>query len=75
VPSTIPVIPGSKVVKVLESAGFTVVRITGSHHVMQHPDGRTVPVPVHANQNMPRGTLRSILNIIGMTSDEFRELI
>jgi predicted RNA binding protein YcfA (HicA-like mRNA interferase family) len=72
VPSNIPVVPGAKVVKALESAGFTVARINGSHHVMQHPDGRTVPVPVHAGQDMPKGTLRNILTIIGMTPDEFR---
>jgi predicted RNA binding protein YcfA (HicA-like mRNA interferase family) len=75
VPSNVPVVPGAKVVKALESAGFGVARITGSHHVMEHPDGRAVPVPVHAGRDMPRGTLRSILNIISMTPDEFRALL
>ena len=41
---------------------------------MQHPDGRAVPVPVHAGRDMPKGTLRNILSIIGMTPDEFRAL-
>jgi predicted RNA binding protein YcfA (HicA-like mRNA interferase family) len=72
VPSSIPVVSGAKVVKALEGAGFTVERITGSHHVMQHPDGRAVPVPVHAGRDMPKGALRNILAIIGMTPDEFR---
>ena len=62
-------------VKALEGAGFVVVRIAGSHHVMQHPDGRAVPVPVHAGRDMPKGTLRNILAIIGMTPDEFRALL
>jgi predicted RNA binding protein YcfA (HicA-like mRNA interferase family) len=75
VPSNIPVVSGAKAVKALESAGFTVMRIAGSHHVMQHPDGRAVPVPVHPGRDMPKGTLRSILNIIGMTPDEFRALL
>jgi predicted RNA binding protein YcfA (HicA-like mRNA interferase family) len=75
VPSSIPTIPGAKVVKALESAGFVVERITGSHHVMQHPDGRAVSVPVHAGRDMPKGTLRNILAIIGMTPDEFRALL
>jgi predicted RNA binding protein YcfA (HicA-like mRNA interferase family) len=47
-PGSLPAIPGVKVVGALERAGFTVVRISGSHHVMRHPDGRTVVVPVHA---------------------------
>ncbi len=72
---SIPVVPGAKVVKALESAGFVVVRIAGSHHVMQHPDGRAATVPVHAGRDMPKGTLRNILAIIGMTPDEFRTLL
>jgi predicted RNA binding protein YcfA (HicA-like mRNA interferase family) len=75
VPSTIPSVPGAKIVKALESAGFSLARITGSHHVMQHPDGRSVPVPVHAGRDVSKGALRSILNIIGMTPDEFRKLL
>jgi predicted RNA binding protein YcfA (HicA-like mRNA interferase family) len=63
------------VVKALEKAGFVVERIAGSHHVMQHPDGRAVPVPVHAGRDMPRGTLRNILSIIGITPDQFRDLL
>ncbi|WP_300614408.1 type II toxin-antitoxin system HicA family toxin [Trebonia sp.] len=74
-PSSIPDVPGAKVVKALQGAGFAVVRINGSHHVMQHPDGRTVPVPVHAGRNTPKGTLRNILAIVGMTPDEFRALL
>ena len=44
------------------------MRISGSHHVLKHPDGRTVPVPVH-NRDMAKGTLRNILAIIGMTAE------
>jgi predicted RNA binding protein YcfA (HicA-like mRNA interferase family) len=71
----IPVVPGAKVVKALERVGFTLVRISGSHHVMSHEDGRTVVVPVHPGRDMPRGTLRGILTIIGMTGDELRKLL
>jgi predicted RNA binding protein YcfA (HicA-like mRNA interferase family) len=74
-PSAIPAVPGVKVVKALESAGFTLMRVSGSHHVMRHPDGRTVVVPVHAGQDMPKGTLRGILATIGITPDEFRKLL
>ncbi|MGH3195944.1 MAG: type II toxin-antitoxin system HicA family toxin [Streptosporangiaceae bacterium] len=62
-------------VKALERAGFTVTRISGSHHVMRHPDGRTVVVPVHAGQDMPKGILRNILSIVGMTADELWKLL
>ena len=64
-PESLPAVPGVKVVRALERAGFTVVRISGSHRVMRHPDGLTVVVPVHADRDMAKGTLRNILAIIG----------
>jgi predicted RNA binding protein YcfA (HicA-like mRNA interferase family) len=72
---SVPAVSGAKVVKALERAGFTVVRISGSHHMMRHADGRNVVVPVHAGRDIPKGTLRNILAIIGMTTDEFRQLL
>lgn len=73
-PTGVPAVPEARVVNALQRAGFTVVRINGSHHVIQHPDGRTVSVPVHT-YDMPKGTLRKVLAIIGMTADELRDLL
>jgi predicted RNA binding protein YcfA (HicA-like mRNA interferase family) len=73
-PSAVPAVTGARVLRALERAGFEEARISGSHHIMKHPDGRTVSVPVH-NRDVPKGTLRNILAIIGMTSDELRELL
>ncbi len=74
-PESLPAIPGAKVVRALERAGFTVARISGSHHVMRHPDGRTVVVPVHRGREIAKGTLRNILAIIGMDAEELRKLL
>jgi predicted RNA binding protein YcfA (HicA-like mRNA interferase family) len=63
------------VVKALGRAGFTIARISGSHHVMRHPDGRTVVVPVHVGRDIAKGTLRNILAIIGMDAEDFRKLL
>jgi predicted RNA binding protein YcfA (HicA-like mRNA interferase family) len=73
--SAIPSIPGIKVVRALERAGFKLTRVRGSHHMMRHPDGRAVPVPVHPGRDMPKGTLRGILAMIGMDVDELRKLL
>jgi predicted RNA binding protein YcfA (HicA-like mRNA interferase family) len=74
-PGPVPALPGDRVVKALERAGFAVVRVRGSHHVMRHPDGRTVPVPVHPGRDMPKGTLRNILAIVGLSAEDLRELL
>jgi predicted RNA binding protein YcfA (HicA-like mRNA interferase family) len=42
---------------------------------MRHADGRTVVVPVHAGRDMPKGTLRNILAIIGITPEDLRNLL
>jgi len=76
VPSTVPPTPGARVVRALEKAGFTVVRIKGSHCFMRHSDGRrAVVVPVHAGDDVPRGTMRQILASAELTPDEFRALL
>ncbi len=59
-------------VRFLEKQGFVVVRIRGSHHVMQRGDEHT-SVPVHANQPLKIGTLRSILRDIDLSPAEFEE--
>jgi predicted RNA binding protein YcfA (HicA-like mRNA interferase family) len=62
-------------VKALEGAGFAVARIRGSHHVMRHPDGRTVTVPVHPGRDVPKGTVRNILAITGLTPHDLQNLL
>ncbi len=56
-----PVVSGKDLVKLLESHGFEVVRINGSHHRMKHIDGRVTTVPVHKNEDLPKGLLRKIV--------------
>lgn len=64
---------GGEMVRFLESQGFTVVRIRGSHHVMQRGALRTT-VPVHGHQTLRTGTLHGILRDIEMPPAEFSEL-
>ena len=59
-------------VRFLESLGFTVVRIQGSHHVLARGISRTT-VPVHGNQILRIGTLRGILRDIDMGPAEFTQ--
>ncbi|MGH3279429.1 MAG: type II toxin-antitoxin system HicA family toxin [Trebonia sp.] len=71
----LPVLPGLRVVRTLEKAGFEVIRIRGSHHVLRHPDGRGTSVPVHRNEEVRVGTLRGIIRDCGLTVDEFVNLL
>lgn len=50
---------GKQVLKRLESAGWRLKRIRGSHHLMEK-EGKTVPVPVHGNTDLGKGLLADI---------------
>lgn len=71
----VPAVPGDRVVRALEKAGFTVARVRGSHHIMRHPDGRSTTVPVHRGRDIRPGTLRGILADVGLSLDEFHKLL
>ncbi len=51
----LPGITGKALVALLQRLGFKVVRINGSHHRLHHPDGRVTTVPVHGNNDLPKG--------------------
>jgi len=55
------VISGKELIKLLEKLGFVVVRINGSHHRLRHEDGRVTTVPVHKNEDLPKGLVRKIV--------------
>ena len=71
----VPSVSGERVVRALEKAGFVVARVTGSHHIMRHPDGRGTTVQVHPGRNVAKGTLRGILADINMHVEELRRLL
>ena len=51
---------GREMVRFLEQQGFAVVRIRGSHYVLERRTSHTT-VPVHGNEVLRIGTLRGIL--------------
>ena len=72
---TLPSVTGTDVLKALAKAGFEVIRVKGSHHVLRHPDGRTTVVPVHSGETMGPGLLSKVLRDCELTRDEFRTLL
>ncbi len=50
--SKLPSLTGRQVIDALLSGGFQVVRVMGSHHFVQHEDGRAAVVPVHGGKRL-----------------------
>ena len=72
----LPVVGGAELVRALERAGFVVDRQRGSHVFLWHPvTRRTVTVPVHAGEDLRRGTLAEILRQAGLSADDLAGLL
>jgi predicted RNA binding protein YcfA (HicA-like mRNA interferase family) len=66
----VPAVRGDRLIRALERAGFKVTRVSGSHHRLRHPDGRSTTVPVHPGRDVPKGTLRAVLQDTRLTVDD-----
>jgi predicted RNA binding protein YcfA (HicA-like mRNA interferase family) len=74
--SQVPAVSGRQLIKILESQGWYVKRIRGSHHILRHPTILdAIPVPVHGNRPIKRGTLGNILRSAGISREEFQRLV
>jgi predicted RNA binding protein YcfA (HicA-like mRNA interferase family) len=72
----LPSVEGVRLVRALERAGFTVIRIRGSAHFMENGETqRRTTVHVHRGAIVKRGTLAAILDDAGLTSDDLRKLL
>ena len=70
-----PRVTGDGLFAALESVGFFVLRVKGSHHFLRHEDGRSTVVPVHSGETIGPGLLRKILRDCHLTVDQFTELL
>ena len=69
-----PRIRAKAVIAALRKAGFEVVRVRGSHHILRHADGRRTVIPVHSGEDIGPGLLRRILTEAELTKEQFDAL-
>jgi predicted RNA binding protein YcfA (HicA-like mRNA interferase family) len=72
----LPALKPKDVLRALQRAGFILHHTTGSHYILKHPVkiGLRVTLPWH-NKDLKRGTLGSIIEQSGYTTEEFVELL
>lgn len=56
----------AEVVKLIQAHGWRLVRISGSHHHFRHAERAGLVTIPHPKQNLPPGTLNSILKQAGL---------
>jgi len=68
-------IKGRELVAASNRTGFVVIRIKGSHSVIQHKDGRTSVLPVHSVENFEPGLLGKTMFDANTRPEDLRELL
>lgn len=72
----IPVVSARKLIRVLKKKGFSLDRVTGSHHIFINPGGKlTTTVPVHQGKDLGRGITLAILKDAEISIEEFQKLL
>ena len=73
--SNLPSLTGRKLIKILNKFDFEVIRVKGSHHFLNHPDGRATVGPVHGKENIGIGLFHKILKDCEISIDEFLDKV
>ncbi|HLD57571.1 MAG TPA: type II toxin-antitoxin system HicA family toxin [archaeon] len=71
--SKLPVISGKDLVKALTKQGYYIRGQTGSHIHLRHHVKPAITIPNHPT--ISRGTLNAIIKQLGMTREEFIEML
>ena len=73
--SKVPSLPYTDVIRVLQRAGWVVVRQKGSHvRLQKHTPSEVLKLTVPAHRPIKRSTLSHIIKQARLTVDEFLEL-
>jgi len=72
----LPAVTAGRLLRALQRGGFFIHHVSGSHHVLKHPDrpALRVVVPYHVG-DIKRGTLRNILRQANLTVDDLIALL
>lgn len=62
-------------IRALEADGFALQRVSGSHRIYRHADGRRIVVAYHGlSDTFPIGTLRAMIADAGWQDEDLRRL-
>ncbi len=71
----LPRVTAPEVIKVLERAGFSLKRQSGSHKIYKNEAGKRVTVPYHTGKIIHPKVLMNIIRDADLTVEEFRQLL
>jgi predicted RNA binding protein YcfA (HicA-like mRNA interferase family) len=71
----LPALTGKELIADLRKGGFEVIRVKGSHHYLQHTDGRATVVPMHSGETIGQGLLFKILRDCELSREDLQHLL
>jgi predicted RNA binding protein YcfA (HicA-like mRNA interferase family) len=71
----LPRITATEAIKVLERAGFSFSRQSGSHKIYKNREGKRATVPYHSSKILHPKVLASILRDADLTVQKFEDLL
>lgn len=71
----LPRVTAADAIKVLERAGFSFSRQSGSHKIYKNKAGRRATIPYHSGKILHPKTLLNILSDGDLTVEKFKELL
>ena len=71
----LPRLTARQIITVLEKAGFSLARQSGSHMIYKNPAGKRVTVPFHAAKILHPKLLKSILRDAGIEPNTLEDLL
>ena len=64
-------VTGRRLAKLAETKGWSLARISGSHHIyIKESRTERVVIPIHGNKTLKIGLQRSLMKIIPVSEDE-----
>ncbi len=64
-------VSGKELAKVIQHRGWTLARISGSHHIFIKPGQRErLVIPIHGNSPLKTGLLRSLMKMAKLTEQD-----
>jgi len=73
-PKISPINP-QKLIKILQTAGFNLIRQKGSHIIMIDDKKTRIVIPVHPGKDVKPGLIRAIIKEAGLSREDFFKLL
>jgi predicted RNA binding protein YcfA (HicA-like mRNA interferase family) len=71
----LPRLTAREIIAVLEKAGFSLARQSGSHMIFKNADGKRATVPFHSAETLHPKVLKSILRDANLSTEDLERLL